>query len=528
MPTTAMTALVVHGPQVARSDEVLTPLALDLLALLHERFEPTRQHLLRARQGRQARFDQGERPRWLAETEAIRADRTWQIAPLPADLQDRRVEITGPVDRKMVINGLNSGASCFMADFEDATAPTWANLVTGQANLADAIRRTIGFETDTRTYRLNDTTATLMVRPRGWHLPERHIVIDGQPVSGALFDFAVYLANNGAELLARGSGPYFYLPKLQSYLEARLWNEVFIAAQDHIGIPQGSIRATVLIETLPAAFEMDEILYELRDHSAGLNCGRWDYIFSAMKTLRNDPTAMLADRATITMTTPFMRSYSRLAIRTCHRRGAPAMGGMAAQIPIKGDVEANTAAMAKVRADKEREVNDGHDGTWVAHPALVPIARAAFDAVMPEPNQINRYRCQPSIGTTDLLAVGPGTPITETGLRTNVSVAIEYLGAWLAGNGCVPLGNLMEDAATAEISRTQVWHWLHHHAKLHDGRTVTESLVTSILTSETDRITQAHPGDTVYVTAAKLVADLIFAPNLADFLTLAAYDHLED
>jgi malate synthase len=528
MSTPLLTSPVtIDGPIVERSDEVLNPQALGLLAALHKEFEPRRQALLTARQARQRAYDVGARPRWLPETAHIRADRTWQVAPLPKDLQDRRVEITGPVDRKMVINGLNSGASCYMADFEDSTSPTWANLINGQVNLADAVRRTITFSNGTRTYQLDPHTATLLVRPRGWHLPERHISVDGQTVSGSLFDFAIYTANNGAELIARGSGPYFYLPKLESHLEARLWNDVFVFAQNFLDLPQGSIRATVLIETLPAAFEMDEILYELRDHSAGLNCGRWDYIFSAMKTLRNDPTAVLADRATITMTNPFMRSYSRLAIRTCHRRGAPAMGGMAAQIPIKNDETANNAAMAKVRADKQREVADGHDGTWVAHPALVPIARTAFDVGMPNPNQIDKQLAEPSIGTTDLLAIGPCNPITEAGLRTNLAVAIEYLGAWLGGNGCVPINNLMEDAATAEISRTQVWQWLHHRARLTDGRIITRGLVTELLAEESERIVTARPGERTYPLATRVISRIVFADELEDFLTLAAYDHLE-
>jgi malate synthase len=520
-------AVTVDGPDIARGSEVLNAQALELLGALHREFEPRRQALLAARQSRQRAYDVGARPRWLPETSHIRADRTWQVAPLPKDLQDRRVEITGPVDRKMVINGLNSGASCYMADFEDSTSPTWSNLINGQINLADAVRRTISFTNGTRTYQLDPHTATLLVRPRGWHLTERHISVDGEAVSGSMFDFAIYTANNGAELVSRGSGPYFYLPKMESHLEARLWNDVFVFAQNFLGIPQGSIRATVLIETLPAAFEMDEILYELRDHSAGLNCGRWDYIFSAMKTLRSDRTAVLADRATITMTNPFMRSYSRLAIRTCHRRGAPAMGGMAAQIPIKDDVTANNAAMAKVRADKQREVADGHDGTWVAHPALVPIARAAFDVGMPGPNQIDVPRAETSIGTTDLLAIGPCNPITEAGLRTNLAVAIEYLGAWLSGNGCVPINNLMEDAATAEISRTQVWQWIHHHAALTDGRVVTRGLVSEMLAEESERIVTARPGAHTYPLATRLISKIVLADELADFLTLAAYDHLE-
>ncbi len=439
---------------------VLTPAALDFVAKLDRVFSARREELLRKRDARQAELDAGKLPDFLPETADVRAA-DWTVAPIPADLLDRRVEITGPSsDRKMVINALNSGAKVFMADFEDANSPTWDNSIQGQINLRDAINRQIDYVSpEGKAYALNDTIATLLVRPRGWHLVEKHVLIDGKPVSGSLFDFGLYLFHNAKTLLDKGIGPYFYLPKLESHLEARLWNDAFVLAQDELGIPQGSIRATVLIETILAAFEMDEILYELRDHSAGLNCGRWDYIFSCIKKFRN-ADHVFPDRALVTMTTHFMRSYSLLAIKTCHRRNIHAVGGMSAFIPVKNDPAANERAFAQVRADKEREANDGHDGTWVAHPGLVAVALEAFDAVMKTPNQIDRKREDVNVAAADLIKWPDGS-ITEAGLRTNISVAIQYIEAWLGGQGAVPIFNLMEDAATAEISRSQVWQWIH-------------------------------------------------------------------
>ena len=522
----------IRGDIVPRANEILTPDALELVAKLHREFDGRRKELLAKRATRQAEIDSGKTPDFLPETEEIRKS-AWTVAPIPADLQDRRVEITGPTDRKMMINALNSGAKVFMADCEDANAPTWANMVEGQINLRDAVRRTIQFTSpEGKDYRLNDQIAVLLFRPRGWHLPEKHVWIDGAPVSGGLFDFTLYLFHNARELLARGSGPYFYLPKMESHLEARLWNDVFRVAQEHIGIPQGSIRATVLIETILAAFEMDEILYELREHSAGLNCGRWDYIFSCIKRFRNKPDFILADRALVTMTTHFMRSYSLLCIQTCHRRNIHAMGGMAAQIPIKNDEKANQEAFAKVRADKEREANDGHDGTWVAHPGLVAVALEAFDKVMKTPNQIDRKREDIRITAQDILRFGPEEPITEGGLRTNVSVGIQYLEAWLGGSGAVPIFNLMEDAATAEISRAQVWQWIRNQrGVLSDGRKVTKELFHEIMTSELSKIRTAI-GDKRfnggrYKDAAQLFDSLTTNDKFIEFLTLPGYEALE-
>jgi malate synthase len=510
---------------------VLTHDALALIAKLHREFNVRRLELLKRREDRQAELDAGKLPDFLSETESIR-QRDWRVAPIPADLQDRRVEITGPTDRKMVINALNSGAKVFMADCEDANAPTWANMVEGQANLHDAVRREIALRSpEGKDYRLKEQTAVLFVRPRGWHLDEKHVVIDNKLVSGGLFDFALYLFHNASELVARGSGPYFYLPKMESHLEARLWNDVFNLAQDEIGLPRGTIRATVLIETILAAFEMDEILYELRDHSAGLNCGRWDYIFSCIKRFRNRPEFILADRALVTMTTHFMRSYSLLCIKTCHRRGIHAMGGMAAQIPIKNDEQANKEAFAKVRADKEREANDGHDGTWVAHPGLVAVALEAFNAVMKTPNQIDRKREDVTVGSADILKFGPEEPITEQGLRTNVSVGVQYIEAWLRGSGAVPIFNLMEDAATAEISRAQVWQWIRHpRGVLSDGRKVTKELFRSVLHEELEKIRSLMGADRFakgrYADAAELFEELTTNDHFADFLTLAGYERL--
>ena len=511
--------------------DILTPEALAFVGMLARRFEPRRRELMARREQVQADIDAGRLPDFLPETRHVR-DGDWAVAPVPADLRDRRVEITGPVDRKMVINALNSGAKTYMADFEDSNSPTWTNTIEGQINLRDAVERTITFTgPEGKAYRLNDTTATLIVRPRGWHLVERHVAVDGQPVSGSLFDFGLFFFHNAKNLMARGSGPYFYLPKMESHLEARLWNDVFVAAQETLGIPRGTIKATVLIETILAAFEMDEILFELKDHSAGLNCGRWDYIFSFIKRFKNVPGYLFPDRAQITMTRHCMRSYSLLAIRTCHRRGAHAIGGMAAQIPIKGDAEKNREALEKVRADKTREATDGHDGTWVAHPGLVPIAMAEFDKAMPGPNQIDRLRSDVQVTAKDLLKLPAGT-ITEAGMRTNISVGIQYMANWLAGQGCVPLYNLMEDAATAEISRAQLWQWVKHpDAGLDDGRPITLDLFRKLRDEEMANI-RTEVGEAVfnqvpYARAAELFDAIIAADTLAEFLTLAAYDHLQ-
>jgi malate synthase len=515
-----------YSPEFA---EILTPSALAFVAELHRRFDRTRRDLLARRVARQQEFAAGKLPDFLPETRLIR-DKPWTVAPLPEDLLDRRVEITGPVERKMIINALNSGAKVFMADLEDSNAPTWANVIEGQRNLRDAVRRTISLNTPTKEYRLNDKTATLIVRPRGWHLLEKHVLVDGEPISAALFDFGLYFFHNAHELLARGSGPYFYLPKIESHLEARLWNDVFGIAQWSLKIPKGSIKATVLIETLPASFELNEILYELREHSAGLNCGRWDYIFSYIKRLGLNPNFRLPDRAQVTMTVPFMAAYSQLVIQTCHRRGVHAIGGMAAQIPIKNDPEANEAALEKVRLDKVREAKNGHDGTWVAHPGLVPIALAVFDDLMPNANQIERKREDVHVTAADLVQAPEGT-ITEAGLRLNIDVAIQYLEAWLGGNGCVPIYNLMEDAATAEISRAQVWQWLHTPGTtLDDGRPVTLELYRSLITDQVarlhalvgeERYAQGH-----YEQAARLFDRLVTTKEFTEFLTLPAYEQL--
>jgi malate synthase len=522
----------VLGPVPAEFAEILTPAALQFLANLQRAFNARRKELLQQRVERQAEIDAGKMPDFLPETAEIRHG-NWTIAPVPPDLQDRRVELTGPVDRKMIINALNSGAKVFMADFEDANTPTWDNNLQGQINLRDAVNRTITFTNpDGRLYSLNEQTAVLMVRPRGWHLTEKHVLVDGEPMSGSLFDFGLYFSHNAKTLLAKGTGPYFYLPKLESHREARLWNDVFVMAQNELGIPQGTIKATVLIETILAAFEMDEILYELRDHSAGLNCGRWDYIFSCIKKFRNNPDFCLADRALVTMTTHFMRSYSLLTIKTCHRRNAHAMGGMAAQIPIRNNPEANEAALAKVRADKEREANDGHDGTWVAHPGLIQIAMNAFNAAMPEPNQVHRKREDVQMAAADLLKFEPEQPITETGLRTNVNVGLQYLGAWLAGLGCVPIFNLMEDAATAEISRSQIWQWINSpKGVLEDGRKVDVELFRQILAEELLKVREivgdeAYEGGT-YEQASKLFDEITSSREFVEFLTLPAYQMID-
>jgi malate synthase len=516
----------VLGRVSATFAEILTEEALDFIANLHRHFEARRQDLLARRAARQREFDRGKLPDFLPDTQKTRAQE-WRVTPQPQDLLDRRVELTGPTDRKMVINALNSGASTFMADFEDANCPTWHNMVDGQINLRDAVRRTITFEQSGKRYRLQDRTAVLIPRPRGWHLDEKHLHVDGKAVSGALFDFGLFFFHNAKELIARGSGPYFYLPKMESHLEARLWNDIFVFAQEELKIPRGSIKATALIETVVAAFEMDEILHELREHSAGLNIGRWDYIFSCIKKFRANQEFCLADRAQVTMTAPFMRAYALLLIKTCHRRGAPAMGGMAAQIPIKNDAKANEAALEKVRQDKLREVTDGCDGTWVAHPGLVPVAKEIFDHHMPQPNQYDRQRPDVRVTARDLLDFQPEKPITEAGLRNNISVGIQYLGAWLAGNGCVPVFNLMEDAATAEISRSQIWQWIRSpKGVLVDGRKVTAALFKQLLAEELPKV-KAYLGEAAYNAGryeegARLFEKLTIG-EYVEFLTLPAY-----
>ncbi len=519
------TALAVEG-----ADRVLTAPALTFVEDLTRRFRPRIDELLARRRAAQAHFNMGGRPDFLAETSDVRR-RDWTVGSIPADLLDRRVEITGPADRKMIINALNSGASVFMADFEDAMSPTWANLVGGQANLMDAVRRTISYEQPGtgKRYTLNPTTATLLVRPRGFHLVERHCLVDDRPAPGMLFDFGMFLFHN-AEALARArTGPYFYLPKMQSHLEARLWNDVFLHAQAALKIPVGTIKVTVLIETLPAAFEMDEILYELKDHIVGLNCGRWDYIFSAIKTLQTDRSFVLPDRGQVTMEAPFLRAYTQLLIKTCHRRRAFAMGGMAAQIPIKDDPEANERAMEKVRADKLREVREGHDGTWVAHPGLVGIAKQIFDQGMPGPNQLDRLR-DDVVANAQVMLEAPRGPRTEAGLRHNIRVGIQYLEAWLGGQGAVPIYNLMEDAATAEISRTQIWQWLRHRAALDDGRTVTRPLVEQLIAEEFVRVREEVGPERFaggrFEEARALFEQVATSDELQEFLTLPAYEIL--
>src|SRR6266576_706498 len=523
-PAPAIQAGTGLSPGVETYSQILTAPALDFIAGLARQFEARRRTLLGHRADRQRDFDAGAFPAFLASTAEVR-EGDWRVAPIPRDLLDRRVEITGPVDRKMVINALNSGAQVYMADFEDSHAPTWHGTIEGQINLRDAVAGDIEFTAGEKHYRLNPTVATLMVRPRGWHLVERHVTVDGEPVSASLFDFGLFFFHNAKALIAKGSGPYFYLPKLESHLEARLWNDVFVAAQEALGIPRGTIRATVLIETIPAAFEMDEILYELREHSAGLNCGRWDYIFSCIKRFAKKKDFILADRALVTMTTHFMHSYSLLCIKTCHRRKIFAMGGMAAQIPVKNDPKANEEAFAKVRADKEREAGDGHDGTWVAHPGMVKLALDAFNAIMKTPNQIDKKREDVNISANDLLDFGPGEPITEQGLRQNVSVGVQYLEAWLRGHGAVPLFNLMEDAATAEISRAQVWQWIRNsRGVLSDGRKVTKELFGSMLGEELAKV--KAPANNRFNTARELFARITTDDQFAEFLTLPAYDAL--
>ncbi len=529
--TATLSAAELSGPVDGRAGEILAPAALDFLAGLHRKFDRRRRDLLAARAERQTRFDAGERPDFLAATKTIR-EGDWRVAAIPADLLDRRVEITGPVDRKMIINALNSGAKVFMADFEDATSPTWANLIDGQINLADRWRGALDFDDPAsgKQYRLGPSPAVLLVRPRGWHLPERHVRVDGAAMSGALFDFGLYVFHNARAQIARGTGPYFYLPKMESHLEARLWNDVFVHAQKALGIANGTIKATVLIETLPAAFEMDEILYELRDHMAGLNCGRWDYIFSYIKRLARQSAALTPDRAVMGMGSAFLRAYSLKLIQTCHRRGAFAMGGMAAQIPVKGDPAANQAAFAKVRADKEREASDGHDGTWVAHPDLVPVAMEVFDRLMPAANQLGRLREDIAVSREEMLQVHPGER-TEAGLRENIRVGVQYIEAWLRGRGAVPLYNLMEDAATAEISRAQIWQWVSRGARLTDGRTLSPALFKTVLAEEMAALHQTLSAAAFetgrFAEAIDLFSTMSLAPDFEEFLTLPAYEVLE-
>ena len=524
-----MNQVTLTVPAGAAEAAILTGPAQTFLTEMSARFEPVRLQLLERRKARAAALRAGKNYDFLEETASIRAG-DWKVAPIPPDLMDRRVEITGPVDRKMIINALNSGANVFMADLEDSNSPTWRNNLEGQLNLRDAVRREISLETpEGKTYRLNPKTAVLFVRPRGWHLLEKHFLINGAPISGSFFDFGLFFFHNAKELLARGTGPYFYLPKLESHLEARLWNDVFHFAQDYVGVPRGSIRATVLIETIAGAFEMDEILYELRDHSAGLNCGRWDYIFSFIKKFSHASDRILPDRAQVTMTRHFLKSYVDLLIQTCHRRGIHAMGGMAAQIPIKNDAEANNIALEKVRADKLREVQAGHDGTWVAHPGLVAIAKAVFDEHMPGPNQISRLREDVHVTAADLLQVPTGE-ITQAGLELNIDVGIQYLEAWLRGNGCVPIYNLMEDAATAEISRAQLWQWAKYGARMDDGTPITAATVAAAIPSVLEKLKQ-RIGEKAFASgrfelAARMFQEMTASEEFPEFLTIPAYQHI--
>jgi malate synthase len=524
-----MVQIQVTAPVSDAHKTVLTDEAVTFLKKLSSEFEGRRQELLAKRRERQAKIDSGVLPDFLPETANIRAA-DWSVASIPADLMDRRVEITGPVDRKMIINALNCGAEVFMADFEDSNSPTWTNNLDGHVNLRDAINRTISFTSpEGKSYKLNEKLATLLVRPRGWHLDEKHFLVDGKPISGALFDFGLFFFHNAKNQIARGTAPYFYLPKLESHQEARLWNDVFNFSQDYLGIPRGTIRATVLIETILAAFEMDEILYELREHSSGLNCGRWDYIFSFIKKFSKRPDFVLPNRAEVTMTQHFLASYVALLIETCHRRGAHAMGGMAAQIPIKNDPEANEKALAKVREDKLREVKAGHDGTWVAHPGLVSVAKDIFNEYMKTPNQIDVKRPKVNVTAKDLLAIPKGT-MTAEGLRWNIDVGLQYLASWLNGNGCVPIYNLMEDAATAEISRAQDWQWVKHGVKLQTGETVTPQMVRDVTASVLDNM-KSKMGEEKFQAsklpeAGKILVQLMTSPDFHEFLTLDAYAEL--
>jgi malate synthase len=533
MDSARVHAVEITGPVEGRAKEILSREAVAFVATLQRQFIPRREELLARRYERQAALDAGEQPDFLEATRHIREDDSWRVAESPADLQDRRVEITGPADRKMLINALNSGARVFMADFEDANAPTWDNMVTGQANLIDAIERTISLETPEKTYRLNDEVATLLVRPRGWHLVERHVLVDGKTVAASLFDFGLYMFHCARRLIERGTGPYFYIPKLESHTEARLWNDVFNFAQDALGIPRGTIRATVLIETIPAAFEMEEILYELRDHSSGLNAGRWDYLFSIIKKFRSRREFLLPDRNSIIMTAPFMRAYTDLLVRTCHRRGAHAIGGMAAFIPSRKDPEVNERALAKVHDDKVRESGEGFDGTWVAHPDLVSTAQEPFDKVFGEkPNQLDRLREDVRVTAEDLLSFEvPGGEITEEGLRNDVDVGIQYIASWLRGVGAAAIANLMEDAATSEIARSQVWQWVHHGAKLKEGTEVSRELVLKVEDEELDRIRQAI-GHAEYANgrfedARAVFENVALGDDFVEFLTIPAYQLLD-
>ena len=522
-----MADVTVTGDLTPEFEEILTPEALEFVAQLHTELNPRRLELLNARQERQEKFDNGEVPGFLEETRSIR-EGDWQVADAPADLNDRRAEITGPLDRKMMINALNSGAKVFMADAEDSMSPTWHNVVQGQINLRDAVRREIGFtdEEKGKSYELNSKVATLLLRPRGWHLPEKNVEVDGEPISASLFDFGMYMYHNARYLLEHGSGPYFYLPKLESHKEARLWNDAFVMAQDELGIPQGSVRATVLIETILAAFEMDEILYELREHASGLNAGRWDYIFSFIKRLRQHQEKTLPERAQVTMTVPFMQSYAELLVQTCHKRGAHAIGGMAAFIPSRRDEEVNKKAFAKVLEDKKREARQGYDGTWVAHPDLVPLALEAFDEVMGDkPNQKDNLREDLNVSAKDLLDTNFEGSITEGGVRMNVDVAIQYLNAWLNGNGAAAIYNLMEDAATAEISRAQLWQWIQHAARREDGEVITREMYKHIRDGELSRL-QGEYGDSRFEEAARILDEIVLTEEFVPFLTLPAYEHI--
>ena len=526
MPQLAVEGITVTGPIAPEHESILTPEALQLVRDLHRRFDPTRRELLSRRAERQVLFLEGSNPSFLDETRSVR-EGDWQVADAPADLDDRRVEITGPCDRKMMINALNSGARVFMADLEDSLSPTWDNVLGSQVNLADAVRRNLSFQSpDGRSYELGEELATLLVRPRGWHLTEKNVRLGDEPISASLFDFGLYFFHNAQELCDRGSGPYFYLPKLESHLEARLWNDVFVAAQEALGIPKGTIRATVLIETILASFEMEEILYELREHAAGLNAGRWDYIFSAIKKFRSRPQALLPDRTQVTMTVPFMRAYTELLVKTCHRRGAHAIGGMSAFIPSRRDPEVNERAIQKVREDKEREAGDGFDGTWVAHPDLVPVAREAFDEALGDrPHQKSRTRDDVAVSAEDLASVGvPGGTVSREGVANNVSVALQYLSHWLGGTGAVGIFNLMEDAATAEISRAQLWQWIHLGVPLvGEAVSMSPDLYREIRDQERGKLTQLARLDE----AVDLLDRLVLDDSFVDFLTLLAYPMLD-
>ncbi|XLZ71615.1 malate synthase A [Massilia sp. SR12] len=529
MSITLPAGMQITGEITLGFERVLTPEALALVAKLSREFEPRRQELLAKRVERAKRLDAGERPDFLAETAHIR-NGDWKIAPIPKALECRRVEITGPVERKMVINALNSGADSYMTDFEDSNSPNWDNQISGQINMQDAVRKTIALEQNGKSYKLNEKTATLVVRPRGWHLDEKHVTVDGKRVSGGIFDFALFMVHNAKEQLARGAGPYFYLPKMESHLEARLWNDIFVMTQNELGLPQGTIKATVLIETILAAFEMDEILYELREHSSGLNAGRWDYIFSCIKKFKLDKDFCLADRAKVTMTSPFMRAYALLLLKTCHKRHAPAIGGMAALIPIKNDPEKNEVAMGGVRNDKARDATDGYDGGWVAHPGLVELAMGEFKKVLGDaPNQISKQRPDIEVTAAELLDFKPEAPITEAGLRYNINVGIHYLGSWRNGNGCVPIHNLMEDAATAEISRSQVWQWI-RSAKgvLEDGSKVSADMVRAMIPEELAKVKATAPDGATpaYDRAAQIFEEMSTSDAFEEFLTLPLYEEI--